>query len=95
MFARVAVWDNVDVDAVRASTKEMQAEDGPPEGVPSTGFTFLLDPEGRRAIAIGMFETADDYTTGDAALNAMNPPGGTFGDRTSVTRYESLFDVRM
>ena len=95
MLARVVVWDNVDADAVRASTREMDVESGPPEGVPSTGFTFLLDPDGRRAMAIGLFETAEDYAKGDATLNAMDPPGGTFGDRTSVTRFEVPFDVRM
>ena len=95
MYARVVTWEDVDPEAVRAATVQMRAEEGPPEGVPSTGLTFLLDPDGRRAMAVGLFETEADYEQGDATLNAMDPPGGTFGTRVSVVRYEVSFDVRM
>ena len=34
-----------------------------------------------------IFETEDDYKSGDEILNAM-PAGDTPGQRTSVTRYD-------
>ena len=56
---------------------------------------MLIDPDGGRAIAIGLFETEEDYAAGDAVLNAMDPPGGGMGQRASVVKYEVSTDIRM
>ncbi|HVX83018.1 MAG TPA: hypothetical protein VHB23_16735, partial [Devosiaceae bacterium] len=66
---------------------------GPPEGVPSTGFLLLQDPAGGRALAIGFFETEEDYRQGDETLNSMSPPGDGMGQRVSVEKYEVAFRV--
>lgn len=97
MYARVVTWEGAAADAVRAATEEIasRAQDGPPEGVPSVGFTLLRDPEGGRAIAIGLFKTEDDLKTGDAVLNEMSPPGEGMGERASVDVYEVAVDVRL
>jgi hypothetical protein len=97
MYARVVHWDGADPDTLRKSAEEInsRAETGPPEGVPSTGFTLLIDPDNGRGLAIGLFETEEDYRKGDETLNAMDPPGGGMGTRTSVDRYEVALDVRV
>jgi hypothetical protein len=97
MYARVARWEGADADTLRKSAEEInsRAESGPPENVPAKGFTLLIDPDNGRAIAIGLFETEEDYAKGDEALNAMDPPGGGMGTRATVDRYEVAVDVRM
>ena len=76
MFARVAKWEGGDPEALRRSAAEIasQADQGPPEGVPATAFTLLIDPEAGRSIAIVMFATEEDRRVGHETLNAMNPP---------------------
>jgi hypothetical protein len=97
MYARVVRWEDGDADAIRKSAEEInsRAGSGPPEGVPSTGFTLLIDPENGRTLSIGLFETEEDYAKGDETLNAMDPPGGSLGNRTSVDKYEVALDVRI
>jgi hypothetical protein len=96
MYARVVQWEGADGDTLRKSAEEInsRAESGPPEGVPSNGFTLLIDPDNGRCLAIGMFETEEDYAKGDEALNAMDPPGGGMGNRVAVDKYEVALDVR-
>jgi hypothetical protein len=97
VFARVARWEGGDAEAIRRSTEEIKsrAESGPPEGVPSKGFTLLVDPENGRTIAVGLFETEDDYRQGDETLNSMSPPDEGLGSRTSVEKYEVALDIRL
>ena len=97
MYARVAKWEGGSADAIRESIQRIQqdAQGGPPEGVPSTGFTFLTDAEAGRVIAIALFETEEDLRKGDETLNAMSPPGDGMGQRTAVEMYEVAADLRM
>lgn len=90
MYARVVRWEGAEADGMRSSAAQIaaRAEEGPPEGVPATAFTLLIDPDNGRSLAIALFETEDDMRVGDAALNAMNPPGDTMGKRVSVEFYE-------
>lgn len=96
MYARVAKWEGGSADAIRESIAQIQrdASSGPPEGVPSTGFTFLADPDAGRVIAIGLFETEEDLRTGDAKLNEMSPPAD-MGQRVWVESYEVAADIRL
>lgn len=97
MYARVASFEGGGADAIRAAAEDIssRAASGPPEGVPSVGFTFLVDPEGGRVLAIGLFKTEEDLRAGDAVLNEMSPPGEGIGERKSVDQYEVAFDVRV
>ena len=97
MYARVVTWEGGDADAIRKSAEEInsQADSGPPEGVPSSGFTLLIDPDNGRALAIGLFESEEDYKKGDETLNSMNPPGEGMGNRGSIDKYEVAVDVRL
>ncbi|MEA2221250.1 MAG: hypothetical protein QOJ35_3876 [Solirubrobacteraceae bacterium] len=96
MLARVTTWEGGTADGIRAAMAEVQSNValGPPEGVTSTGFTMLVDPEGGRALMIGLFETEADLRGSEAALKAMNPPEG-IGTRGAVEVYEVAADVRM
>ena len=96
MYARVVKWEGGDAAAIREAVERIRADaaSGPPEGVPSTGFTFLADPEGGRVIAIGLFKTEEDLRTGDAKLNEMSPPV-SMGTRGPVEVYEVGFDTRL
>lgn len=95
-YARVVRWEGGDADAVReaAGAINERSASGPPEGVPSTGLTLLIDPDGGEAIGISLFETEDDYRQGDETLNSMDPPGGSFGRRVSVQKYEVAVELR-
>ena len=97
MYARVSRWEGGDPDAVRAATEEMvsNADSGPPPGVPSKGFTYLVDAENGRTLAIGLFETEEDLQTGDKTLNEMNPSRDDAGQRVSVEVYEVPIDLRL
>jgi hypothetical protein len=97
MYARVAKWEGASADAVRTMAERINADadSGPPEGVPASGFLLLVDPEGGRSLAIGFFETEEKRKQGDETLNAMNPPeGADMGSRTSVEMYEVAADLK-
>jgi hypothetical protein len=95
-YARVVKWEGGSADAIRESIARIQQESqsGPPEGVPSTGFTFLADPDAGRVLAIGLFETQDDLRQGHETLEQMSPPV-EMGKRVSVETYEVAADIRM
>jgi hypothetical protein len=97
MYARVARWEGGDAEAIRKSAEDMQSrvDQGPPEGVPSTGFTLLIDPDSGNSIAVGLFETEEDYRKGDETLNSMTPSENGTGKRVSVEKYEVAVDVRL
>ena len=96
MYARVAKWEGGSADAIRESIAQIQANSasGPPEGVPSNGFTFLTDTDNGRVLAIALFATEDDMRQGDAKLNEMSPPGD-MGRRVAVEHYEVAADIRL
>jgi hypothetical protein len=96
MYARVVRFEGGDGDAIRSTAAEIAstAASGPPEGVPATGFLFLIDPDNGRTLAVALFETEDDRRTGDETLNAMSPPGDGLGKRAAVEMYEVAVDER-
>jgi hypothetical protein len=93
-LARVVTFEGGTPEGVRAAAEQvksdMQERGGPPEGVKSSGLTFLVDPDGGRAMFVGLFATEDDLRSSEA----MDPPEG-MGQRSSVTVYEVGADVRM
>jgi hypothetical protein len=95
MYARVSRWEGGDAEAIRATAAEIseRSKTGPPEGVPGKALLLLTDPDNGRAMAIGLFETEADLRQGDAALNAMDPPGPGMGRRAAVEMYEVAVDV--
>lgn len=100
MYARVTRWEHADPDALRRAAQAMKervdANAGPPEGVPSTGLLYLSDPEHGRTLVIGFFDTEEDLRKGHETLERMSPPAGEeIGKRVSVEVYEVPIDVRV
>jgi hypothetical protein len=97
-FARVVTFEGGTPEGVRAAAEQvksdMQERGGPPEGIKSSGLTFLIDPDGGRAMFVGLFATEEDLRSSEATLEAMDPPEG-MGRRSTVTVYEVGADVRM
>jgi hypothetical protein len=85
-LARVVTFEGVSKDRMEEMDREMR-EGQPPEGVPAKEIVVLHDAEAEKSLVILFFETEDDYTRGDEALNAM-PAADTPGQRTSVTKYD-------
>ena len=84
--ARVVTFDGVSKQRMDEMKQEME-EGGRPDEVPATEIVVLHDPDAERSVVILFFDSEDDYTRGDEALNAM-PAGDTPGQRTSVAKYE-------
>ena len=97
MYARVATFESSTPESMRTAAEGIRARaaSGPPEGVPSTGFTLLFDADRGRGLAIGLFETEEDLRQGDEVLNSMDPPVEGMGRRVSVETFEVAVDVRM
>ncbi len=97
MHARVAKFEGAQADAMRRSAEQAnsQASSGPPEGVPSTGFLMLIDPDNGRGLGVSLYESEEDMRTGHEVLNKMSPPDDGMGRRTSVEMYEVAVDVRI
>ena len=97
-LARVVTFEGGTPDGLRAAVdqvnSDIQSRGGPPEGVKSSGMTFLVDPDGGRAMFVGIFANEDDLRSSEATLNAMDPPEG-MGQRGSVAVYEVGADIRM
>jgi hypothetical protein len=85
-LARVVSFEDVSTDQIEQMKREMSAGERP-DDIPATEVVVLHDPETEKSLAIVFFETEDDYTQGDAALNAM-PAADTPGRRTSVSKYD-------
>jgi hypothetical protein len=92
-LARVVSFEGVDRARIDQVKRDME-ESGRPEGVPATEIIVLHDAEAQKSLAILFFESEDDYSTGDEALNAM-PAGDTPGQRTSVTKYDVATRMKM
>jgi hypothetical protein len=94
MYARVTKFDHGDAEAMDSALAQISsdADSGPPEGVPATGFLLLADRDNAQTYAIGFFDTEEDLRTGDAALNAMTPPEG-MGTRSDVSLCEVALKI--
>ena len=84
--ARVVTFDGVSKQRMDELKQEME-EGGRPDEIPAKEIVVLHDADAERSVVILFFDSKDDYTRGDEALNAM-PAGDTPGQRTSVAKYE-------
>jgi len=92
MYARVVRFTDVDPDRISDLLARIDENDGPPEGVPATGLKVFHDAEQRTAVALQLFATAEDMSTGEAVLDAMDT-ADTPGTRVSVDRCEVKVEV--
>lgn len=94
MYMRVVRFTGVSADRMNQLRGRIDAEEGPPEGVPSTGIQVVFDESQGTAVVLQFFDSAEDMRVGAEMLSAMDP-GDTPGTRDSVDAGEMLVDRRM
>jgi hypothetical protein len=94
MYARAVRFTDVSPDRITAINERISREEGPPEGVPSTGFQLLVDESQGTALFIGYFESEEDMRKGAEVLEAMDS-ADTPGTRASVDSCEVKLERQM
>ncbi len=90
-YARVVTFDADDA-GIDTMLGEINAHDGPPEGVPAKRITVLADrPNGKVLVAV-RFDSEEDMRKGAEVLEAMSPPDGSNVRRASVDSYEVVLE---
>jgi hypothetical protein len=92
MYARVVRFTDVDPDHLAGRLPEIETSEGPPVDIPAKGIQILHDPEQRTAVVVQLFETANDMSAAEGALDAMDP-ADTPGTRASIDRCEIKAEV--
>ena len=92
MYARVVRFTDVDPEHLAGRLDEVEAREAPPVDIPATSVQFLHDAEQQTAVVIQLFDTADDLSAAEAALEAMDP-ADTPGTRASIDRCEIKAEV--
>jgi hypothetical protein len=90
-YARVVTFD-ADEAALEALLAEINASDGPPQGIPATRITVLADRAAGKVVVAVRFSSEEDLRIGAAAFEAMTPPNAGSLRRVSVDSYEVLLD---
>jgi hypothetical protein len=86
-FVRVAEFEADDA-AVDALVKEIEADAGPPEGVPATAITILRSIDSNKLRIATFFGSEDDLRKGSETLDAMNPPEDLNIRRVAVEKFQ-------
>ena len=96
MLARVTTFEGGTAEGLRAAAEQMRSDipQGPPPGIKSNGMTMLIDPDGGRAMFIGLFASEEDLRASESALEEMSPPEG-MGKRSSLDVFEVGAEVRL
>lgn len=96
MLARVTTFEGGTAEGLRAAAEQMRSDipQGPPPGIKSNGMTMLIDPDGGRAMFIGLFASEEDLRASESAFEEMSPPEG-MGKRSSLDVYEVGAEVRL
>jgi hypothetical protein len=92
MFVRVVRFTDVSAERVTEILARIEASDGPPEGVPSTGLKMLHDAAQGTMVVLQYFASAEDMETGARVFDAMDP-GDTPGTRVSVDACELKLEL--
>jgi hypothetical protein len=87
MYARVVRFTGVSPERIEEIKARVEEADGPPEGVPSTGFQLLYDESQGTAVFVGYFASEEDMRTGAEVLEQMDP-SDTPGTRASIDSCE-------
>jgi hypothetical protein len=83
MYARVVRFTGVTPQRIAEIVAQIEASDGPPPGVDSTGFQLLVDEAQGTAMFVGFFETEQKMRDASAVFEQMDP-SETPGTRASV-----------
>jgi hypothetical protein len=90
-YARVVTFDADDA-AFEALLREIEADDGLPEGVPAKRITVLADRAAGTVVVAVRFGSEEDLRRGAEVLEAMSPPEAGSMRRVSVDSYEVVFE---
>jgi hypothetical protein len=91
MNARVVRFTDVTPDRIEEIKARIEENDGPPEGVRSTGMKLLYDASQSTALFIGFFANEQDMRDADAIFQQMDA-GDTPGSRASVDQTEVVIE---
>ena len=91
MYARVVRFSGVDLGVIDKIRGDIEASDGPPEGVKATGMKMLFDSEQGTSLFMTFFETEEDMLEADKVFEGMDR-GDTPGERVSVDRCEIVIE---
>jgi hypothetical protein len=87
MHARVVRFTDVTPERIDEIIARVEQEDGPPEGVESTGMQLLYDADQSTAIFVGYFADEQKMRDADQVFEQMDA-SETPGTRASVDRAE-------
>jgi hypothetical protein len=92
MHVRVVRFTDVSAERLDGLLARIEASNGPPPGVPSTGLTVLFDEDQGTAVVLQHFATKDDMDAGGAVMAAMDA-SETPGNRASVDACEKKLEL--
>jgi len=90
-YVRVASFE-ADEAALDALVEAINAEDGPPEGVPAKSISVGADRAAGKIHVVVRFGSEEDLRAGGAVLDAMTPPEGSNMRRVSVESFEVVLE---
>ena len=93
MYVRVVRFTDATSERISQLVSRIEESSGPPPGVPATGLQLLFDEAQGTAIAIQLFDSAEDMKQGDEALRALDA-SETPGTRASIDMCEVRLDRR-
>jgi hypothetical protein len=94
VYVRVVRFSDVQAERIEGLLSRIEASDGPPPGVPSTGLKILHDGEQGTAVVLQYFAAAEDMEAGAQAFSAMDP-ADTPGTRVSVDMCEVKLELEV
>jgi hypothetical protein len=92
VYVRVVRFTDVSAERVESLLARIEASDGPPPGVPTTGLKVMFDEDQGTAVVLQYFATAEDMRAGAATFSAMDP-AETPGARASVGMCEVKLEL--
>jgi hypothetical protein len=93
VHVRVVRFTDVDSGRMDALMSRIDQNDGPPEGVESSGIQILADENQGTAVVLQFFDSAEQMRSSEAVLDGMDS-GETPGTRASVDRTELKKEMR-
>ena len=90
-WARVVTFEADDA-AIDGLVNEIRSAAAPPEGVPATRVTVLVNRSAGQVVVATRFASESDLQTGGAVLDAMTPPDVGSIRRVSVDTFEVLLE---
>jgi hypothetical protein len=94
MYERVVKFSGVTRERVQQLVANIEAADGPPPGVKTTGIRLLFDASQGTAIVTQEFATGDDMEAGAKVFDAMDS-SETPGNRVSVDECEVVLELKV